>query len=227
MRIAKRKAYASYSDHNDDRLPETSSNHIPKNTIPAREGDVSEKNKPVTCHGDELPDTYTIIDIETTGLSPKICEIIELSALRIEKNVITDNFSTMICPIRQINSKIENLTGITNTMLKQQGRDIRSCLEAFLAFIGSNTLVGHNLKFDLGFINHYCEKISLALPENQKLDTLVLSKRLLPNLAKYTLKSLAESLELEHMPSHRGLIDCHTTQELFDKLKKLQVETRN
>ena len=65
-----------------------------------------------------MPDNYTVIDIETTGLSPYNDEIIELSGLKVRNNQVVEEFSSLINPRRDVNEFISSLTGITNTMLK-------------------------------------------------------------------------------------------------------------
>ena len=67
-------------------------------------------------HINTLPDDYTVIDIETTGLSSLKNEIIELSAIKIRKNKINEKFTTLVKPQGKINYFISNLTGITNKM---------------------------------------------------------------------------------------------------------------
>ena len=66
----------------------------------------------------EFPTDYTVIDIETTGLSPDKNNIIELSAIKIRNNKIIDTFTELINPNERINSYITNLTGITNSMVE-------------------------------------------------------------------------------------------------------------
>ena len=61
---------------------------------------------------------YTVVDIETTGLSPKNNEIIEISALKIRDNKVAEEFSSLVKPEQSVNSFINNLTGISDEMLE-------------------------------------------------------------------------------------------------------------
>lgn len=73
---------------------------------------------------------FTVIDIETTGLSCEKNEIIELSAIRVRNGIITDKFSSLVKPNGHINSFIKNLTGISNEMV-ENAPDITSVLPDF------------------------------------------------------------------------------------------------
>ena len=94
---------------------------------------------------------YTVIDIETTGLSPLEDEIIELSALKVRDNKVVKEFSSLINPNKEISDFISSLTGITQSMV-QNAPDIKTVLPLFIDFIGDDTVLGHNVSFDLGFI---------------------------------------------------------------------------
>ena len=85
---------------------------------------------------------FTVIDIETTGLSCEKNEIIELSAIRVRNGIITDKFSSLVKPNGHINSFIKNLTGISNEMV-ENAPDITSVLPEFMEFISQDVLLGH------------------------------------------------------------------------------------
>jgi CRISPR-associated protein Cas2 len=167
---------------------------------------------------EQLPESYVLIDIETSGLSLVNDEIIELSALKVKDGDIIDRFDTMICPERSISHRIESLTGITNIMLKESGGNLKTCIQTFREFVGDSIIVGHNLRFDLGFINHACVKFSIAAIENKRYDTFELSKKMLPELSSYALKSIAAYFNIKNETEHRGLADCYTTKAVYDQL---------
>ena len=99
----------------------------------------------------EFPCNYTIIDIETSGLSPMYDEIIELSALKVQDNEIVDEFSSLVKPDYKIDSFITELTGITNDMLKNAPK-INKILPEFINFISDDKILGYNINFDINFI---------------------------------------------------------------------------
>ena len=101
----------------------------------------------------DFPSTYVVIDIETTGRSPKYDEIIELSAIRVSEGVITDQFSSLVQPTPKhdgtyLDNFIVHLTGITDNMLASAPRII-DILPNYIEFLSNDILVGHNINFDI------------------------------------------------------------------------------
>ena len=171
-----------------------------------------------------FPDNYVVIDIETTGLSPSNCEIIELSALKIENNEVTDTFSSLVKPAAPIPEFIQELTGITNKMVFT-APSIADILPSYIDFLGDNILLGHNVTFDTGFLYRNCkEHLNCSLP-NDYVDTLRISKKLIKNIDNYKLGTLAAHFNIPQKATHRALDDCRTTNELFINLKALNNET--
>ena len=98
-----------------------------------------------------LPENYTVIDIETTGLSPEWDEIIELAAIHYVKGVKTAEYLTLVHPENAVDEYITELTGITNEMLAD-APTINECIGTFANFVGNSILVGYNVNFDINFI---------------------------------------------------------------------------
>lgn len=177
---------------------------------------------PVMEEEPDLP-VYTVIDIETSGLSLQNAEIIDLGAVRVENGVITDRFAQLVQPNNPISFDITDLTGITNDMLEGQP-SIRDALAAFLAFIGDTPLVGHNLQqFDLLILNRCCEQSQLPLIDNPCCDTLPLARRCL-RLPNHKLQTIAQALDIQPTQAHRALADCETTYACFEKLRRMSDE---
>ena len=98
-----------------------------------------------------LSQSFVVFDIETTGFSSTNDKITEIGAVKIENYKVVDRFSEFINPERDISYKIQNLTGITNDMVKDKPT-IEEVFPKFLEFIGDSVLVAHNADFDMGFI---------------------------------------------------------------------------
>lgn len=98
----------------------------------------------------DFPSTYTVLDIETTGLDPRYCEIIEISAMKYSSGQNIGTFSTLVKPSEPIDEYITSLTGITNDMLKS-APDISETMQKFYNFVGSDLIVGYNVNFDINF----------------------------------------------------------------------------
>ena len=164
-----------------------------------------------------FPNDYTVIDLETTGLDPRWCDIIELAAIKIRDDEPIDTFSSLINVGYDIDEFITELTGITNDMLKDAPR-ISSILPNFLEFIGNDIVVGHNVNFDINFIYDNAEKLSDYYFDNDYVDTMRLARRLLPELNHHRLFDLKEHFSIDVEESHRALADCISTLSIFKSL---------
>jgi CRISPR-associated protein Cas2 len=165
---------------------------------------------------------YVVFDIETTGLLPKKSEILEIAAIKIEHGEIQDTFATLIKTSTPISSKIETLTGITNAMVAEHGKDLPDALARFLEFAGDAPLVAHNARFDMSFLNAACQKLALNMPENEITDTLSLARSTVSGVKQYTLKALSEYFDLGAERCHRALDDCMLTWRLYEKVMDLR-----
>ena len=134
----------------------------------------------------EFPTSYVAIDIETTGLDPHFDEIIELAAIRIQDGIETDRFQSLVNPECEINEFIEDLTGITNAMLAE-APTLETALPQFLAFVGKEVVVGHNVNFDINFLYDRAENLNLGPFSNDFVDTMRISRKLYPDLKHHTL----------------------------------------
>ncbi len=165
--------------------------------------------------------SYTVIDVETTGLSPHKDQIIELAALKIENGSPIKDIALLIKIAEKIPASITKLTGITNDMLSKEGQNLENALKIFLEFIESDLLVCHNASFDIGFIQAACRKANLPIPHNQCVDTLILSRQKLTGLPDYQLSTLALHFSLDSAGIHRALKDCYLTYGIYAKLKEI------
>ena len=105
----------------------------------------------------DFPESYTIIDIETTGLDSVHDCIIEVAALKINKGTIENTFSSLVKPNVKIDSFIEALTGISNSDVSKASEP-EIVLSQFADFIGDSVLIGHNVNFDINFLYDNFEK---------------------------------------------------------------------
>lgn len=167
-----------------------------------------------------IPEDYVVLDLETTGLSPKENEIIELSALRIRDRKVVEEFSELVKPESLISDFITNLTGIDNNLVKdKKGIDI--LLPEFISFIGKDIVVGHNVLFDLNFI---CENANKYLHKKtfyKCLDTMKLSRQLFPGERNHRLCDVSKRLNVEQKSAHRGLVDCYTTYNCLEVMRTM------
>ena len=172
-----------------------------------------------------LDGEFVVFDIETTGLSALNDSITEIGAVLVGRCEILDKFSTFVHPERPIPAKIVQLTGITDDMVAD-APDQKTAVEQFLDWADGRVLVAHNADFDMGFIRQACRKYGIER-ELVSLDTLELSRALLPNLKKHKLDVVANHLGLPDFNHHRACDDALTTAYMllrfFDKLRELEI----
>lgn len=169
---------------------------------------------------------FVIVDLETTGLSPLKNEIIEIGALKVENGEVVDTMDIFIKPKTPVSKFITRLTGITNEML-EDGYDITEGMEKFVDFTKGYTLMAHNARFDMNFLNSNMNSCFNQNLENECLDTLKISKELIKDLPSYKLKSLADYFNVDYTGAHRALKDCEITLDVYNNLVKLKENDSN
>lgn len=168
-------------------------------------------------------DNYTVLDIETTSLDSRDGEILEISALKVRNKKVVEEFSKLI-KVSEVGAFTTNLTGITDEKMREYGEDIGIVLNEFLAFLGDDIIVGHNVNFDINFIyDNLKDKLGLYL-SNDFVDTLRLSRMLLAFLPRHRLDDLISYFNLEKRSEHRALNDCVLTNQVYLKLCNLLVK---
>ena len=162
-----------------------------------------------------VPD-YVVFDLETTGLSPKRDEVIEIAALKVRDGSVVDEFSTLVNPGRPIPRGASAVNGINDRMVASAPY-FTSALYDFLRFAGDDVLVGHNIQsFDLKFLYRDAAKFWSRSIGNDYIDTLILSRQRLPGLPHHSLGYLAEYYGLSADGAHRALFDCHMNHRAFE-----------
>ncbi len=169
---------------------------------------------------------YVVIDLETTGLSPLFCEIIELSGARFRNNTLIDTFSSLVKPLAPIPEIIQNLTGITDKMV-ETAPYIETILPGFLEFIGDDIVIGHNITFDIRFLQHNCKNILDVNFNNDYIDTLRLSRKYIKDTENHKLSTLAQHFGITPTAEHRALADCITTNDIYRNLQKIVLKEEN
>lgn len=159
---------------------------------------------------------YVVFDIETTGLSSINDSITEIGAVRISNNRIIDVYNQLVNPQRSIPIKIQELTGITNDMVKDKPT-IDQVMPQFLEFVGDGVLVAHNASFDIGFIRQKCSDLNIDF-DHTYLDTLQLSRQLLTDINSHKLNRLAKYFKIKLENHHRASDDAMATAKIFLRL---------
>lgn len=159
---------------------------------------------------------YAIVDIETTGLSPKRERITEIAIILHDGLQIVDSFSSLVQPEKHIPVNVARLTGIDNEMVKDAPKFWEIAKKIVLLTQGC-IFVAHNVNFDYHFIK--AEFASLGYEFNrEKLCTVQLSRKLVPGLPSYSLGHLASFFSIPNEARHRAAGDAKATALLLQKL---------
>lgn len=178
--------------------------------------------------------TFVIVDLETTGPSPKSgSAITEIGAVKVKGGAVQDHFETFVNPLLAIPQYITDLTGITDLMLAN-APIIDDVLPNFFEFIGDHNeviLVAHNAPFDLSFLKSAATEIDLAWPKFRTLDTVVVARQVLTpdEVPNCKLSTLAQFFGTLVDPNHRALDDAKATTEvlhgLLERLGSMKIDT--
>ncbi len=162
--------------------------------------------------------TFVVLDVETTGGSPATSSLTEVAAARYRGGELLGTFQTFVRPDERIPPFITALTGISDAMVVDAPTS-GAMLPSFLEFVGDAVVVGHNIRFDLSFLDHALVSTGRDRLANTTVDTLALARRLVRDmLPNCKLGTLAEALRLPHRPSHRALTDVLATGDLLHAL---------
>ncbi len=168
-------------------------------------------------------ETIVALDIETTGLDSQTDAIIEIGAVRFKGNRVDAEFSQLINPGRPVPPFITQLTGISDQMIRT-APPLREVLPALTDFAGDYPILGHNVRFDLGFLRR-----NKVLKVNEGIDTYELAAVLLPTANRYNLGSLGQVLGVPLPATHRALDDARVTRgvylRLYEIAKELPIQT--
>ncbi len=162
---------------------------------------------------------YAILDIETTGLSPVNDKIIEIAIYIHNGKEVIDEYSTLINPEKNISYNITRITGITNEMVENAPKFWEVAKDIVMLTEGKS-LVAHNASFDYNFIRNEFKSLGYHFSRD-RLCTVKLSRKIIPNHKSYSLGNLCKDLGIEINGRHRAAGDALATVKLFEHLLKI------
>lgn len=176
---------------------------------------------------------YVIFDLETTGLSPKTEQIIEIAGLKINsKGQTIEHFHKFIklYKVEEVPVFIQNLTNINEELLIEKGLDVEDVMQDFLEFIDDSILVAQNSKFDMSFLREFYFTNFKMFFNRANIDTINLAKKLRPDESSYKLSELVKYFDVEYDTDshHRADYDVKITTEIFIKqINELNITSMN
>lgn len=184
------------------------------------EGYMVDDTVPSVVYGDaerSFKDTYVVFDIETTGLSAAVHQVIEIGAVKVVGGAIDEEFQTFVCPDCAIPPEIVELTGITDNMVRN-APTFEKAFEQFIKFCGDDSvLVAHNANFDMGFMANSARKIGKEFNYTY-IDTVPLCRYAFPGMRSVKLDTVAKKIHLPNFEHHRAVDDAKTLARIFQYL---------
>lgn len=157
---------------------------------------------------------FIAFDLETTGIVPGVDTIVEIGAVRFVDGHIESVFSTLVDPKKPIPPGASRVNGISDDMVKGKPV-IQDLLIPLSEFCGDDIMVAHNATFDAQFLTASIKKFEMPAPKGLVLDTLALSRKIIPGLPNYKLGTLVQHLNIPTTDFHRAEADATYCGELF------------
>jgi polyribonucleotide nucleotidyltransferase len=154
---------------------------------------------------------FVVVDVETTGRDARMADLIEIGAVRVREGQVVDRFATFVNPGRGIEGL--QIHGITDADV-EGAPSPRDAVLRFLEFAGTASLVGHNIGFDLGFLEQALNEPGKFV-EASYFDTLTIAREAYPDLDAYKLGDVAHHFDIEVQTAHRALADAETTASVL------------
>ncbi len=156
-----------------------------------------------------------VLDFETTGLSPHYGDrAIEIGAVRLENDIVTDRFQSLMNPGFRISSFIEAYTGISNDMIAA-APPCEAVMDQFAAWIEAAPLVAHNASFDRRFLDSELGFIDRSRNSSMACSMLA-ARRVYPDAPNHKLGTLVSYCNIQTAGTfHRALADAEMTGRLW------------
>lgn len=160
-----------------------------------------------------------IVDIETTGGSPVYHRVVEIGIVLWKDGEVVERYQTLINPEQWISPQLTQIHGITNEMV-ESAPTFSEVAEAILERLENRIFVAHNVNFDYGFIKAEMNRAGYLF-DRKRICSVRLSRKLVPGLKSYSLKSLCQHFGVINQKAHRALEDAEATAGIVGELMLL------
>ncbi len=173
-------------------------------------------------HVEELPDSFVVIDVETTGLEPERDRIVEVAIVTYERENVIESYSTLIDPETRMPEAASAVNGITDGMLVGKPK-IHEVIPEIYRRIAGKVLVGYNVLFDIKFIGAFLRRHDITIQNVEFIDVLDIVRSVLKSekLENKKLETVKRFFGMDN-PSHRALNDCQATVAVFSRCLTMQ-----
>lgn len=164
-----------------------------------------------------MSQSFVVVDLETTGLSPDKHHIIEIGAMKVKEGKVVDTYSELLYPGYPLPPMITEITHITDTMLVGKP-SFGKVAQSFYEFLEELPLLGHNVAFDYRFLKVNFERLGIAY-ERKLIDTLTIAKELHGELESRSLENMCGYYNLHNESAHRAFEDVKVTYQLYNRMR--------
>ncbi len=187
-------------------------------------GVISENARAIYNPSDKtlVSDEYVIFDIETTGLSPILEEVIEFGAIKMRNGSIVEKKQFFIKPTNPVSEFTTSLTGITNDDVKD-AVDQKEGAKLMADYLRGHTLVAHNANFDISFVNEKLSKFGFETLSDPVIDSMVVARMIHPEAKRFRLGNVATRLSVgyDSTTAHRADYDAEVLARIWVKALSL------
>lgn len=163
-----------------------------------------------------LDKQYIIFNLVTTGIDPLESDIIEISAIKVNRDsYIRRTWQSLVMPTRKIPENITNITGITQKMVENDGEKLEELISEFAKFSGNLRLVTYNAEIYMRFINNAANKCGLTI-KNPITCVLNMARRLYPRIDSHSLSDIAGACGLLMQRKNIALNDAELTLAIYE-----------
>ncbi len=196
--------------------------------IPGMEGYLTDDEAIVTGEGDRPIDgPIIVLDFETTGLNTQRDRVIEIGAVKLENGHVVDSLNLFVDPGMLLPAKITEITHITDQMLHGAPR-AEEAIPRLMEFADGAPIAAHNAGFDCSVLRSELKRLGRSDPIFQ-LDTLMLARKLYPELKSHRLSSVCKHLHVTLKGAHRAVNDAAATalclREMLDACRRRGITT--
>lgn len=153
-----------------------------------------------------------VLDLETTGFNEFEDDIIEVGLVKFngETGEMIATYNELVKTDKKLSKKIIELTGITDEMLEEDGKDKEQVKHDVQNLCEDSVIVAHNVQFDFKFI-----KIKYDIEPKLFYDTLAISKLEYPHFNNHKLETLCFEFDVDLSNAHRALHDAEATKDIL------------
>lgn len=167
-------------------------------------------------------ENFVVLDLETTGLDFEKNQILEIGAIVVKEGQPIQFFEKLINQDNAIPCEIQDLTGITNEMIRKKGVPISDALEALMEITDHHIVYGYNVAFDCSFLLEACQKENIHYRIKKVKDVQKIARKITKKGSKCKLSEIAEELGITARQKHRALADCRLTLQVLNKLNEMK-----